>query len=246
MKTYRADLHVHTVLSPCAEIDMIPPLIVETALEQGIQLIAITDHNATANIASVQKAAAGKDLVVWAGMEMQTKEEVHVLCLFDMLEQCLVLQDFVSSRLPPIENRPDYFGEQFVVDETGEFVQRETQLLLTSANITFKEAWEQVSKLGGLFIPAHVDRKGYGLIANLGLVPDDIPIKILEISRQLDHENAVAFFPQIKGYPLIQNGDVHRLDEFLGANEYQLEKPTIGELLLAIDGLEGRSYNFCS
>ena len=245
MKTYRADLHVHTVLSPCAEIEMIPPLIVEKALERGIQLIAITDHNATGNIYSVQKAAAGKGLIVWAGMELQTKEEVHVLCLFDTLEQSQALQEYVSPRLSPIENRPDFFGEQFVVDETGDFVRRETQLLLTSANITLKEAWEQVSSLGGLLIPAHVNRKAFGLIANLGLVPEDIPIRVLEISRHLDPDDAVSTFPQIKGYPLIQNGDVHRLEEFLGANEYHLEKPSIGELCLAIDGLEGRSYNFC-
>jgi 3',5'-nucleoside bisphosphate phosphatase len=244
LKTYRADLHVHTVLSPCAEIEMIPPLIVETALERDIQLIAITDHNATANIASVQKAAVGKDLVVWAGMELQTKEEVHVLCLFDTLEQSQALQEFVSHRLPPIENRPDYFGEQFVVDETGDFIRRENQLLLTSADITINEAWEQVAKLGGLLIPAHVNRKAFGLIANLGLVPEDIPFRVLEISRHLNPDDAASVFPQIKGYPLIQNGDVHRLEEFLGANEYQLEKPSISELCLAIDGLEGRSYNF--
>jgi len=244
MKTYRADLHVHTVLSPCAEIEMIPPLIVEKALERGIQLIAITDHNATANIYSVQKAAAEKGLIVWAGMELQTKEEVHVLCLFDTLEQSQALQDYVSPRLPPIENRPDYFGEQFVVDETGDFIRRENQLLLTSADIPLKEAWEQVSSLGGLLIPAHVDRKAFGLLANLGLIPEDIPIKVLEISRHLDPDKAASTFPQIKGYPLIQNGDVHRLEEFLGANEYQLERPSIDELCLAIDGLEGRFYNF--
>jgi 3',5'-nucleoside bisphosphate phosphatase len=244
LKTYRADLHVHTVLSPCAEIEMIPPLIVETALERGIQLIAITDHNATANIVSVQKAAGGKDLIVWAGMEMQTKEEVHILCLFDTVEQSLALQELVSSKLPAVENRPDYFGEQFVVDETGDFISRETQLLLTSADISLKEAWELVSRLDGLLIPAHVNRKAFGLIANLGFVPEDIPIQVLEISRHLDPDNAVSTFPQIKGYPLIQNGDVHRLEEFLGANEYYLEKPTISELRLAIDGLEGRSYNF--
>ncbi|MDR3577124.1 MAG: PHP domain-containing protein [Anaerolineaceae bacterium] len=244
MKTYRADLHVHTVLSPCAEIEMIPPLIVETALERGIQLIAITDHNASANIAAVQKAAEGKDLIVWAGMELQTKEEVHVLCLFDTLEQSRALQAFVSTRLPPIENRIDFFGEQFVVDETGDFLRRETQLLLTSADITINEAWEQVTNLGGMLIPAHVNRKAFGLIANLGLVPEDIPIQVLEISRHLDPNQAANTFPQIKGYPLIQNGDVHRLDEFLGANEYHLEKPTIREFRLAIDGLEGRSYNF--
>src|SRR5512143_1389353 len=106
MSTYRADLHVHTVLSPCADVEMIPPLIVEEALQRGIRLLAITDHNATANIAAVQKAAAaasaaaGTELTILPGMELQTREEVHVLCLFDKLEQAFALQQWVDARLP--------------------------------------------------------------------------------------------------------------------------------------------------
>ena len=134
MKTFRADLHVHTVLSPCAAIEMIPPLIVQEALTQGIRLIAITDHNATGNIGAVQKAAAGTDLIVIAGMEVQTREEVHVLCLFDTLSQAEAWQQIVDQALPAIENNPDFFGEQFVVDETGDFIRSEERLLLNSIN----------------------------------------------------------------------------------------------------------------
>jgi predicted metal-dependent phosphoesterase TrpH len=99
LKTYRAELHVHTALSPCAEVEMIPPLIVQEAQERGINLIAITDHNATANIAAVQKAAQGSDLVVLAGMELQTREEVHVLCLFDSLDQANEWQQTIDGLL---------------------------------------------------------------------------------------------------------------------------------------------------
>ena len=52
---------------------MIPPLIVDAALEMGITLIAVTDHNASANIVAVQKAAQKTELVVLPGMELQTR-----------------------------------------------------------------------------------------------------------------------------------------------------------------------------
>jgi len=163
-KDYRADLHVHTVLSPCAEIEMLPPLIVEEAQAKGIQIIAITDHNASANIAAVQKAAIGTDLVVLPGMELQTQEEIHILCLFDTLEQVFELQKFVDDHLPTIANDPEHFGVQLIVDSEGELISQEERLLLTSVNISITEAFYMVNKLSGLFIPAHINRKAYGLI----------------------------------------------------------------------------------
>ena len=241
MKTFRADLHVHTVLSPCAAIEMIPPLIVQEALTQGIRLIAITDHNATGNIGAVQKAAAGTDLIVIAGMEVQTREEVHVLCLFDTLSQAEAWQQIVDQALPAIENNPDFFGEQFVVDESGDFIRSEERLLLNSINLSFEDAAQKVQDLGGLFIPAHVNRKAFGLIENLGLVPDGVNIKALEISRHIKPGEAYSSYPQIKGYPLIQNGDVHFINEFLGSSKYSVEKPNLLEIMLAILHENGRS-----
>jgi len=241
LKTYRADLHVHTVLSPCAAIEMIPPLIVQEALSQGINLIAITDHNATGNISSVIKAAVGTELVVLPGMEVQTKEEVHSLCLFDSLEQAEAWQQIVDANLPGIENKPDFFGEQFVVDETGDFIRREERLLLNSINLSFDQAALKVNQLGGLFIPAHINRKAFGLIANLGLVPDGVQIKALEISRHINTLDAYKSYPQIKGYPLIQNGDVHYINEFLGSTKYNLESPNLSEITQAILHENGRS-----
>ncbi len=242
MKTFRADLHVHTVLSPCAGVEMIPPLIVEESVQRGIRLIAITDHNATANITAVQKAASGTELSVLPGMELQTREEVHVLCLFDEPDQAQALQAWVDAHLPAIPNNPDFFGEQFVVDETGDFIRREERLLLTSADVSLREAWEKVSSLGGLFIPAHVNRTANGLIPLLGLVPDDFPVEALEISRHLTPEQAPKKFPQIAGYPLIQNGDVHFLDGFLGSTEWKIEKPSIEEFRKAINKQEERDF----
>jgi 3',5'-nucleoside bisphosphate phosphatase len=246
LRTFRADLHVHTVLSPCAGIEMIPPLIVEEAIERGINLIAITDHNSTANIAAVQKAAEGSGLIVLPGMELQTREEVHVLCLFDQLEQVYALQSWVDARMPPLLNNPDFFGEQFVVDETGDFIRREERLLLSSIEATLNEAWEQVCGLGGWFVPAHINRQAFGLINVLGLVPTDITIDALEISRHMTLSAAETRFPQIRGYPLIQNGDVHYLDDFLGSMHWNIEMPVIAELRQAIFMHNGRSVEHLS
>jgi 3',5'-nucleoside bisphosphate phosphatase len=221
---------------------MIPPLVVEEALQHGIQWIAITDHNATANIIAVQKAAEESGLVVLPGMELQTREEVHTLCLFDTLEQALALQEWVDVRLPNMENNPDFFGEQFVVDETGEFIRREERLLLSSVDVSLTEAWQKVHDLEGLFIPAHVNRQAFGLLAVLGLLPDEIPLEVLEISRHLQPDEALKRFPMIKGHPLIQNGDVHFLDDFLGATQYCVEAAQTAELRQACLNLNGRNF----
>jgi 3',5'-nucleoside bisphosphate phosphatase len=241
LKTYRAELHVHTALSPCAEVEMIPPLIVQEAQERGIDLIAITDHNSTANIAAVQKAAAGTSLVVLPGMELQTREEVHVLCLFDSLDQVNQWQQIIDGLLPSIENQPDHFGEQFVVDETGDFIRREPRLLITSANISIDDALARVNSLGGLMIPAHIDRRAFGLIAVLGFIPFDLQLEALEISRHITPAEMVRRFPQCAGFPLLQGGDAHRLDEFLGINQFELCTPTIAEIRLALRQQNGRS-----
>ena len=133
MKEFKAELHIHTVLSPCAGVEMIPPLIVRKAIELGLNLIAITDHNAGDNVAAVIEAARREDLTVLPGMELQTEEEVHCLCLFDTLDQLDELQSLVDRSLPPIKNNAEFFGEQFVVDSTGDFIRRKEQLLITSA-----------------------------------------------------------------------------------------------------------------
>jgi 3',5'-nucleoside bisphosphate phosphatase len=246
VREYVADLHVHTVLSPCADIEMIPPLIVQAAQQAGLNLIAITDHNASANIAAVQKAAHGTDLVVLPGMEVQTREEVHVLCLFETLEQAQLMQAFVDQKLPGTMNNADFFGEQFVVDETGDFISNEDRLLINSVNASFEQVYAKVADIGGLFIPAHVNRKTFGLLANLGLVPTGVNVEALEISRHIKAEEACQRYPQIRGYSLIQSGDVHGLDEFLGSTELILQAPTIAEIRLALHNEQGRSCRILS
>ncbi len=241
MKTLRADLHVHTVLSPCAGVEMIPPLIVEQAAAQGIDLIAITDHNACGNVRAVIEAARLRGgPAVLAGMELQTQEEVHLLCLFDTPEQAEAWEAVVLESFPHLQNDPQHFGEQYVVDASGELVRSETRLLLTSARLSLEQAVEQVTALGGLAVPAHINRPAYGLIAQLGLVP---PIfEALEISRHITAQQARERYPQIGAAPLLQNGDVHFLSDFLGSLLLEVANPSIAEIRLALRGAQGRAF----
>ena len=244
MPIYRAELHVHTVLSPCAGVEMIPPVIVDTALAKGINLIAITDHNVTANIGAVMQAAKGTGLTVLPGMELQTREEVHVLCLFDELKQAEAWQRRVDSCFGKIPNDVEYFGEQFVVDETGDFIRREPRLLISNVDMSLEEAVAGVNALGGLVIPAHVERRAYGLMAVLEFAP---PIfEAMEISKHVSVAEACQRFPELRAFPLLQSGDVHFPDGFIGVMEFDMEAPTISEIRKAIHVEGDRSMRIMS
>ncbi len=241
LRAYAADLHVHTVLSPCAAREMTPPQIVARARARGLDLIAVTDHNASANAAALQRAAAGTGLAVLPGMELQTSEEVHLLCLFDTLEQVGAWQQVVDARMPAERNRPEVFGEQFVVDETGALLGCEPRLLAGSAAIGLEEAVRGVSARGGLAIPAHVVRPAYSLSGSLGFPPPELAVEAFEISARGDPEDARRRFPWLAGHPLVRGGDVHHLDDFIAATVLVLAAPTIAELRLALRGQHGRS-----
>ena len=241
LSKFRAEFHIHTVLSPCAAVEMIPPLIIQEALEKNIEIIAITDHNAIDNIPAVIEAAQGTGIKVLSGLELQTREEIHSLCLFDEFEQAQEFFRSIQDSFPNIKNNPDFFGEQFVVDASGDFIRREERLLITSSALSLRAAWEGVDRLNGLLIPAHVNRSAFGLLPVLGFIPQDIPLEIIEISRHITPEDAVTKFPGLAGYRLIQGGDAHMLDEILGINELMIEKRTVSEIRSALTGQENRS-----
>ena len=222
---------------------MIPPLIVRRALDLGLGLIAVTDHNAAANCAAVIEAAQGTGLAVLPGMEVQTAEEVHVLCLFDTVEQALTWQGIVFDHLPDLPNAEDVLGAQFVVDSGGEYIRTEGRLLLTSTDLSLDEVISRIKALGGLPIPAHIDRPSFSLLANLGFVPPGLDVPALEIFRLTDPADAIARWPDIAPYPLIRSGDAHRLSEITPALSLTLATPTVAELGLALARQAGRSFS---
>ncbi len=241
LRDFRAELHVHTVLSPCASIEMIPPLIVREALEKKIDILAVTDHNSMLNAGAVMQAAEDTGLVILPGMELHTREEVHVLCIFENLEKAFDFQRIVDDHYAPGENIEDVFGPQYVVDSTGDFIRYETHLLSQATRLSIDEAFKHVNRLGGLFIPSHIQRQVYGILPTLGFIPDNIPFDALEVSGNYSFERAEKENPSVRGYTLIRNGDAHELESITGYNLMSISTPTFSEIKLALHHYAGRS-----
>lgn len=233
---FLADLHIHTCLSPCAELEMLPEFIVERAQELGLQIIAVTDHNSAENAAAVVNAARGTGITVLPGMEVQTREEVHLLALFDTLEQVASWQEQVYASLPPLKNDEAVFGEQLLLDEDGEPAGYLDRLLLTSTSFSVEEVVQRVSSLNGLCIPAHVDRTAYSIISNLGFIPPELGVVGVEISANIGPVEARERFPQLARYSLVASGDAHRLKEMVRRTTLRIAEATVAELSLALAG----------
>ncbi len=241
MRFFLADLHIHTVLSACAEIEMLPEFILEQARQLGLGLIAVTDHNSAENAAAMLAAAEGTGVIVLPGMEVQTREEVHLLCLFDTLEQVTHWQEEVYAHLPPLKNKEDVFGVQVVLNAEGDAMGYNDRLLLTSTSFSVEEVAQQVRELNGLCIPAHVDRPAYSIIANLGFIPPDLEFAGVEISHLVSLKEARDRFPQLERYSLMAGSDAHRLKDMAARTTLKMAEATVAELSLALAGEEGRT-----
>lgn len=243
LRPFIADLHVHTALSPCADDRMTPRAILERAGALGINLLAATDHNASENAEALVTLSREYGIAVLPGMELQTREEVHLLCLFDSVEAAAAWQEVVHQWLPVCQNVPQVFGRQLLFDSRGLHRPDEyPRLLQMSAELTVEEAVQGVREMGGLCLPAHVDRPSYGLLCTLGLLPDKVTFEAAEISPHLAPESALLRYPALKGTTLFTSSDAHWPDQVgSGVSEFWLAAPTIAELKLAFARKDGRS-----
>lgn len=242
MNVCLADLHVHTALSPCAENDMTPPAIVAAALAEGLGMIAVCDHNSARNAAAVQ-TAAGERLAVLAGMEITTAEECHVVGLFPDAGAAAAAGAEVGAALPSIDDGYEtFFGEQHVLDAEGRETARETLALATASALTVDAAVELVHRHGGVAVAAHVDRRSFGVIGQLGFFPVEAGFDAVELSRHIapgsEREEEYSGY----GLPLVHSSDAHYRDD-IGAARTALHcaRADFTELCLALAGDKGRS-----
>ncbi|MHC4144866.1 MAG: PHP domain-containing protein [Planctomycetota bacterium] len=240
LEMFRADLHLHTCLSPCADETMVPLAIVREAKKKGLDVVGICDHNSTRNVKAVRRAGQREGLSVIGGVEITTAEEVHILALFDQQSDLDKMQQLIDQNLGG-ENNPELFGEQYVCDENGLIVGREMKLLIGATELGVEDVVASIHDFGGLAIASHVDRERFSLISQLGFVPEGLQIDALEVSPLHSVSQAADQLPQIRDYPLVSFSDAHRLEEigrvfttFTGVS------PSVRELGKALGGKDGR------
>jgi 3',5'-nucleoside bisphosphate phosphatase len=242
----KTDLHVHTCLSPCADLTMSPRKIVGAAVQRGLGIIAITDHNSAGNVQAVIQAAKGSSVTVLPGMEICTQEEVHVLALFRTPASALAMQALVLANLAGT-NEPDVFGIQVIANELDEVEGFEAQLLIGATALSLGEVVDAIHGLDGLAVASHIDRERNGVIGQLGFIPETVPFDAVEISRRLGREEEGALFQGGRRFPVIWNSDAHTLDR-LGSErtELLLGAPTLPEIRKALRQEEGRRLGMFS
>ncbi|MCK5738660.1 PHP domain-containing protein [bacterium] len=247
LRWWKADLHVHTVLSPCGDLLMGPQNIVERALEVGLDILAITDHNASENVAAVMEAAAGTGLTVLPGMEAATAEEAHFICLLPDLEKLNILQQIIYEHLPLMKNDPEFFGPQYIVNANNEILDENLRMLIFASDLKSAALVRIVTDLGGLVYPAHVDRKSYSLLYQLGFVPTDMVLSAMEISWNGSPEKIYQRFPEVRKYALITASDAHETAHLgRGITEFFIETPSLLEIQRALARQAGRNFRICS
>lgn len=241
-KRFVADLHVHSALSPCAAVEMTPRNIIWHAQMHGIDIVAITDHNACDNVRFTLEAAKGTNVTVLPAMEVETKEEIHIVVLFEKMRQLMEWEKVVQAHMSGRLNNEDKFGAQFVVDAEDNLVSVKQEMLLTSLSLSLKEVTEQVDTLGGLCIASHVDRPVYSILSQLGFIPPGIKLAAVEISPRLSREEALRRIPALVAWPIIRSSDAHTIDDFVGGPKtvFRLEQPNLAEIRQALQGENSR------
>jgi PHP family Zn ribbon phosphoesterase len=241
-RVYRADLHIHSVLSPCAERDMLPHCIILEALEKHLDIIAITDHNSCENVQVT--ISLGEQFGVWVipGMEVETREEIHFLTYFPTYQRVLSFYQVLQQFFQPIPLDENLWGEEWVIGAAGQIVEKKKELLTFPLSLTVEELYQLVVIQDGIIIPSHVDRSVYSIIGVLGFLPPYPPFPVLEISSALATSNARAKL-KLNNCRLVRFSDAHALPQVgLVYTEFRMDRPCWVEFKKAINQMEGRDF----
>jgi len=229
MAVFHADLHIHSCLSPCAELCASPRAIARAAREKGIHLAALTDHNTALNTPAFAAACRAEGVVPLFGMEITSLEEVHVLLLFPDVPSALEAGNEAYERLKSSSFDPEDFGDQVWVNEREEIEgSLEKLLILGATDLSLEELGPWCRRRGGILIPAHIDRPMFGLLGQLGFLPEG-PFDAVECTRELDEEITAP-------WPVSASSDAHR-PEHVGDRriEFQADSPGFDGLVKALE-----------
>jgi len=238
LKVFKADLHIHTCLSPCTELNMSPKAILTAAKQKGMDILGICDHNSSENSLAIMNAAKKMQIHILPGLEVTSEEEVHVLALFDDIGNALKLQEHVYQNLPG-KNDEEAFGMQVIVNDKEEVLGFNDKLLIGATTIPLDEVIGLIHAFEGLAIASHINREAFSIIGQLGFIPENLGLDALEISPSITIEEAKQKFPY--NYPITCSSDAHYPDDIgKSYTSFLLQDGTVTEIKKALKNEDGR------
>ena len=229
------DLHIHSCLSPCGDDDMTPANIAGMCALKGLDAVALTDHNSSKNCPAFLAAAEEYGLLAIPGMEINTSEEVHAVCLFPTLEAAMDFDAYVYGRLIKFPNKEEIFGRQQIYDAQDRVCGAEPNLLINATEISFDGLWELVRSYGGVMFPAHIDKQANSLLYNLGAIPPDSRFRTAEMKDLKNLHRLRREHPYLEHCRVISNSDAHYLEHIHEPElTLQVSDKTIKDVLKAL------------
>ena len=211
MSAYNYDLHIHSCLSPCADDDMTPNNIAGMSVLNGLNIVALTDHNSCQNCPAFLEACRRQGIVGIAGMELTTAEDIHLVCLFERLEDAMAFSNEVYEHIMPIDNKPEIFGNQIITDGEDEPIGEVKKLLISATDLWISDAVALACKYNGHVRPAHIDRESNGIVAILGDVPSEYGFNYVEFNDSANVADYYARYESISNAKTLVCSDAHHL-----------------------------------
>lgn len=240
LRDYKADFHIHSCLSPCGEWEMGPRDIIGRCRAAALDVIALCDHNSCENAGAVMREGERCGVSVLPGLEICSREEVHVLALFPTLERAFAMQAWVYAGLDGL-NQPELFGWQVIANENNEVLGENPRLLIGATRQGLGDIVRLTRRLDGLSLAAHIDRPTNGIINQLGFIPPDLEFDGVEVSWRVPLSDARRRLPDIGNLPCVTSSDAHRLSDIGRAfTTLRMASPSIPEIRLALQGRNDR------
>lgn len=213
------DLHIHSCLSPCGDDDNTPNNILGIASLSGLDIVALTDHNTTKNCPAFFEVSEEYGIVAVAGMELTTSEDIHVVCLFEELSDAMAFDSFIDTKRIKIKNKPEFFGEQLILDRNDNLIGKEDYLLSNATTLSIEDVADTVRDYGGVAYPAHIDRDSNGIVAILGTIPSPSKFTFYELRSAENIEEYSKRF-NIDKDSFIISSDAHNLESVRDKENY--------------------------
>ncbi|GBD99989.1 PHP domain protein [bacterium BMS3Abin07] len=241
IKRYRSDLHIHSCLSPCAELDMTPKRIISRAVEKQLDIIAVSDHNSAEHVHVTMELGSKHNIAVLPAMEISSAEEVHMLAFFDSIDDCLKVHEDVSASMSNIPSYSHDETSQPVVNVKEEILYFNPLPLINAADIPVEKLVGIIHRNNGLAVASHIDREVFGIISQLGFIPEGLPLDAVEVSWRVKSEEEAQRFIAGQEYPIVSFSDAHHIvDIGRRITEFYIEKPAIKGIRMCLRSEAGR------